>query len=86
MRLRQVLTNLLTNAAKFTDSGHVVASVELVELAPADDFASPSGETVPHLLFKVRDTGAGMREETQASLFQRFFQGQTGTTRVVSER
>lgn len=68
---------------KFTDVGHVVLSVSLVSLHETDDYASPPGETVPHLLFRVEDTGAGMNKETMYNLFQRFFQGAHTITQAV---
>jgi len=85
LRLRQVLTNLSTNSMKFTDEGSVTIAVELVELHPDDDYAAEEGMTVPHLLFRVRDTGIGMDESTMFSLFQRFYQGNRTMKRMVSD-
>ena len=65
-RLRQILTNLVANAIKFTERGEVVVSVE-----PC------AGE----LRFSVRDTGIGIPLEAQARLFQSFSQVDASTTR-----
>jgi two-component system, sensor histidine kinase and response regulator len=70
-RLRQVLTNLLGNAIKFTERGEVVVDVGVRE----DDGAQPA------LRFEVRDTGIGIPAAAQASLFEPFQQADTSTTR-----
>lgn len=70
MRLRQVLGNLLGNAVKFTQSGRVVVRAEL---------AGRAGSAV-RVRFSVQDSGPGIPEATQASLFQPFEQGGAGTT------
>jgi signal transduction histidine kinase len=62
VRLAQVVTNLLTNAAKFTDPGGC-ADVELEVLAS-------------QALIRVRDTGIGMTEETLSKIFEPFAQGE----------
>ncbi|MBY0587715.1 response regulator [bacterium] len=61
-RLRQILINLLSNALKFTDSGNVRLSFELL--------ASPSRK----LAITVEDSGIGISEETLQNLFQPFRQ------------
>ena len=70
-RLRQVLTNILGNAIKFTEEGEVTLRAELVEDAP--------DEVV--VLFEVSDTGIGMSEEEQERLFKPFTQADASTTR-----
>ncbi len=70
-RIRQVLTNLVGNAIKFTDNGHVLVTVECVELA--DKRAS--------LRFSVQDTGIGIPTEKIGDLFQRFSQVDASATR-----
>jgi len=70
-RLRQVLTNLVSNALKFTEKGEVV-----VEVSPV---AGQPQVTVLH--FEVRDTGIGLSEEDREKLFKSFSQVDASTTR-----
>ena len=69
-KVRQMLINLLSNAAKFTEGGTVTLSARRTGDAPN-----------PSLLFEVKDTGIGMTEEQLAQLFQRFQQADASTTR-----
>jgi signal transduction histidine kinase len=70
-RLRQVLTNLVSNAVKFTHRGEVAVRVELVE----------RGESGALLRFEVSDTGIGIAKAKLGSLFEAFTQADTSTTR-----
>ena len=70
-RLRQVLTNLISNARKFTDAGGIALDVALV--------SGPPGPLV--LRFAVRDTGVGMTAAQLAVLFQPFVQADTSISR-----
>ena len=70
-RIRQVLTNLLGNAIKFTEHGEVSVTVK----------HTPSNEGPDHFRFEVRDTGVGIAPEAQAHLFQPFSQAETNTAR-----
>jgi len=70
-RLRQILTNLTSNALKFTSSGEVVIWVSVV---------SKTDESVM-LRFSVRDTGMGIPEDKIKILFEKFSQVDTSTTR-----
>jgi signal transduction histidine kinase len=70
-RLRQVLLNLLSNAAKFTKQGQITLSVRR-ELQP---------DMPEQLVFDVQDTGIGMTLEQQGKLFQAFVQADSATTR-----
>ena len=69
MRLRQVLTNLIGNAVKFTEQGEVSVSV------------LPTQNSEHELRFEVRDTGIGISEETLSRLFTSFSQGESSTSR-----
>ena len=72
VRLRQVLSNLISNAVKFTEKGSVSVHVQR------------TGETAgQHLLrFEVRDTGIGIRREAMERLFTAFSQADASTSRV----
>ncbi len=71
LRLGQVLTNLATNAIKFTEAGEI-----LIKVCPEEQT-----ETTQVLRFEVRDTGIGMSVEAQARLFKPFMQADLSTTR-----
>ncbi len=71
VRLRQVLTNLVGNAVKFTSEGKVGLKVMV-------DVSEPS---TPLLRFVVTDTGIGVAREKQAQLFEAFTQADGSTTR-----
>ena len=76
-RLRQVLTNLLGNAVKFTGEGSVSLHVSV------DAHCSVSVDACPRtqLRFEVKDTGIGISKEAQARLFEAFVQADGSTTR-----
>ena len=75
LRFRQVLTNLISNAFKFTEKGEVLVKVET---ADAGEGTLP-GEVL--LRISVSDTGIGISPEQQARLFQSFTQADSSTTR-----
>jgi PAS domain S-box-containing protein len=77
VRLRQILSNLLSNALKFTAVGYVRLHVRGVGPPPAPD-AAPG---VPLVRFEVEDSGPGITADVQAKLFQPFMQGDVSTTR-----
>jgi len=66
-RLRQVLLNLVGNAVKFTERGHVRVTVEREEMS---------------LRFAVSDTGPGIAPEIQTTLFNPFIQGSASVARL----
>jgi len=68
-RLRQVLINLIGNAIKFTDQGHVAVAIE----------RAPDSPDALH--FSVRDTGIGIPAEKQAMIFEAFTQVDGSFTR-----
>jgi CheY-like chemotaxis protein/HPt (histidine-containing phosphotransfer) domain-containing protein len=72
VRLRQVLTNLVSNAIKFTSKGAISVRV------------TKRGETRTHseVMFQVTDTGVGIAPDAAAKLFQAFSQADASTTRI----
>ena len=74
-RLRQILTNLVGNAIKFTHSGEVVVRVDLAR--PAQTRLMDKVE----LHFSIRDTGIGIPSEKIGLLFDKFTQADASTTR-----
>jgi PAS domain S-box-containing protein len=75
MRLRQILTNLIGNAIKFTASGQVTVTIQPEANEP------PPGDENPLVRFCIEDTGIGMTESQQGILFQPFQQADVSTTR-----
>ena len=76
-KLRQVLFNLLSNAAKFTEQGTITLRV----LKSEERRAKGEGQGVSLLHFSVTDTGIGMTPEQIGKLFQPFTQADASTTR-----
>jgi signal transduction histidine kinase/DNA-binding response OmpR family regulator len=76
-KVRQILFNLLSNAAKFTEHGTVTLEVTRTKggLGAGGDADAPCFE------FSVRDSGIGMSPDQQDRLFQTFYQGDSSTTR-----
>ncbi len=74
LRTRQILSNYLTNALKFTETGGITVSVRAMPV----NARGSAGEWV-HV--EVRDTGPGIATEQQARLFQPFTQADESTTR-----
>ncbi|MEM8993190.1 MAG: ATP-binding protein [Acidobacteriota bacterium] len=72
IRLRQVLLNLMDNAAKFTRNGTIELRIGSVDDGDADTGA---------LRFSVRDSGIGLDAEAQRRIFDPFAQAQASTTR-----
>lgn len=70
-RLRQILNNLIGNAIKFTDRGHILVSVE--------SMLTLDRRTM--LKIEISDTGIGIAPESQDKIFGRFTQAEASTTR-----
>ncbi|MDH4370194.1 MAG: response regulator, partial [Nitrospira sp.] len=75
IRIRQIVTNLLGNAIKFTQEGDVAVTVTAESALSAQD-------EVPRIKLAVTDTGSGISGEGQAKLFQSFSQVDGSSTRV----
>lgn len=71
MRLRQIMTNLVGNAVKFTENGEILLSVRVVE----------AGQGRAVLGFTVQDTGIGIAPEHLHKIFESFSQADTSITR-----
>ncbi|WP_025763892.1 PAS domain-containing hybrid sensor histidine kinase/response regulator [Dyadobacter tibetensis] len=70
-RLTQILTNLISNAIKFTEAGMVMVSLKCIK--------ENSDKT--HIQFQVQDTGIGIAPEKQNEIYDRFVQASAETTR-----
>ena len=76
-RIRQILTNLVSNALKFTEKGEVK-----VCFFPPDPDQLPTDQHQPRMVnLTVSDTGIGLNEEQQQKLFERFSQADSSTSR-----
>jgi signal transduction histidine kinase/CheY-like chemotaxis protein len=71
LRLKQILTNLVGNALKFTERGHIIVAVR--------NEAMRGGAVKLH--FSVADTGIGIAKDKQATIFEAFSQADGSTTR-----
>lgn len=72
VRINQILSNLVNNALKFTEKGHVIVAVSCKKVRPDDRC---------RLEFSVTDTGAGIAKEKQSAIFEAFSQADQSTTR-----
>ena len=72
IRLRQILSNLVSNAIKFTERGYVQIRVGVQRELPNQQ----------ELLFQVKDTGVGIQPEVQGKLFRPFTQADASTSRL----
>jgi PAS domain S-box-containing protein len=86
MKVRQVMLNLLSNAAKFSANGAIVLSVERITSEELKNKYQPRVVQMlildaEYLVFRVTDTGIGMTQEQQERLFQPFTQADNSTTR-----
>ncbi|MEG4068552.1 ATP-binding protein [Microcoleus sp. Pol11C2] len=88
-KVRQILLNLLSNAAKFTEKGVITIGVERMKIEKSrptkpnknNDFQSGSNYTSQVLMFRVSDTGIGMTDEQLEQIFKPFTQADASTTR-----
>lgn len=71
LRLRQILINFLSNAAKFTDHGEIILRVRVVG----------QDGSVLRIRFEIQDSGIGLTNEQMARLFNAFEQAESNTTR-----
>jgi len=71
VRIKQILTNLISNAVKFTDEGEVVVSVKPLKISPQK----------VRLQFSVKDTGVGIQPEDQVRILEPFTQVDASSTR-----
>jgi CheY-like chemotaxis protein/HPt (histidine-containing phosphotransfer) domain-containing protein/anti-sigma regulatory factor (Ser/Thr protein kinase) len=69
-RLQQCLINLVNNAIKFTDKGHICVNVSLEDR-----------NNQPYIRFDIEDTGIGISPERQGKIFESFTQGDGSTSR-----
>ncbi len=69
LRIKQIATNLLGNAVKFTNAGHIKLTIQ------------PDQENSGHIVFRVADTGIGIAPEKLRYVFDKFAQAEESTTR-----
>lgn len=86
-RLRQILINIIGNAVKFTNRGHVILNIEVLSIIKSD-----SSKTL-NLKLSIKDTGIGIPEHMQEDIFNSFVQvsgsqhpGGTGLGLPISQR
>lgn len=76
MRIRQVLINLLSNAAKFTETGSITVHTHLVKAV-----SPQTGQLMSFVEINVTDTGPGISQEDMSKLFEAFSQVDASPTR-----
>lgn len=73
VRIKQILANLISNSLKFTNQGHIAITVSKKDVNKKKKTMS--------LQFTVEDTGIGISKEKQSTIFEKFTQEETSTTR-----
>ncbi|MEX1667617.1 ATP-binding protein [Zhongshania guokunii] len=71
LRLRQILTNLINNAIKFTPAGHILVNVQSIS----------NGEQHAAVTIQISDTGIGLSKDQQKKIFKDFGQADASITR-----
>lgn len=70
-RLKQIITNLVSNAVKFTEKGEILLKVDIVD----------KKENIAYIKFSIKDTGIGLTDEITEKLFSPFVQADSSSTR-----
>lgn len=83
-KVQRILLNLIANAFKFTPNGGIICCTlesNQVELTSTSGVATRSPLQVDRVILSVRDSGSGVPVALQETIFERFSQGEGGTTR-----
>ena len=80
-RIHQILTNLLSNALKFTEKGSVEFGCYYIPANKYKDFLDIKTSNIDRILFFVKDTGQGITADKQEVIFNRFRQSDDSITR-----
>lgn len=72
LRIQQVLTNLINNAVKFTETGHIVLTVDI----------TGNKDKASIVTISVKDTGIGIEADKIETIFENFSQADNSTTRI----
>jgi signal transduction histidine kinase len=82
VKVQRILLNLLSNAFKFTPKGGMIRCVLTTQKQEVSEITlTPTLLAGDRIVLSVRDSGAGVPIELRAAIFERFHQGEGGTTR-----